>query len=78
MPIVTDMIKCFLDKKEAYQIRMLAYKRYHVPLPLEAPTKLHLRYIDRATANRGIQNQDDVNVVLRNITDVGVIKAREA
>ena len=27
------MIKCFLDKKEAYQVRMLAYKRYHVPLP---------------------------------------------
>lgn len=72
------MIKCFIDKKEAYQIRMLAYKRYQPPLPLNAPAKLHLLYVDRATKDRGIKNQEEVNVVLRNIKNVRVVVECEA
>lgn len=64
------MIKCFLDKKEAYQIRMLAYKRYKAPLPLQPPKKLYLLHVDRATANRGIKNQDEITAILQNYPGV--------
>ena len=57
---------------------MLAYKRYQPPLPLNAPAKLHLLYVDRATKDRGIKNQEEVNVVLRNIKDVRVVVECEA
>ena len=58
------MIKPFLDKREAYQMRMLAYKKFHAPLPLGVPKNLFLLYMDRKTANRGIKNQDEVLEIL--------------
>lgn len=58
------MIKPFIDKREAYQMRMLAYKKFHAPLPLGVPKNLFLLYMDRKTANRGIKNQDEVLEIL--------------
>ena len=67
---MTDMINCFANKKEAYQIRMLAYKRFNAPIPLEPPKLLYLLYVDRATKNRGIRNQDEVIAYLKNFKGV--------
>ena len=72
VPIITDMIKCFIHKKEAYQIRLLAYKRYRAPLPLSPPDKLHLRFVDRKTRNRGMINQDEILSILQNTNDVNI------
>ena len=58
------MIRPFLSKREAYQMRMLAYKKFHAPLPLGVPKNLFLLYMDRKTANRGIKNQDEVLEIL--------------
>ena len=58
------MIKAFIDKREAYQMRMLAYKKFHAPLPLGVPKNLFLLYMDRKTANRGIKNQDEILEIL--------------
>lgn len=58
------MIKPFIDKREAYQMRMLAYKKFHAPLPLGVPKNLFLLYMDRKTANRGIKNQDEILEIL--------------
>ena len=66
------MIKCSVDKKEAYQIRLLAYKRYGAPLPLQPPAKLHLRYVDRKTRDRGIKNQEEIMEILQTTNDVRV------
>lgn len=66
------MIKCFIDKKEAYQIRLLAYKRYRAPLPLYPPAKLHLRFVDRNTRDRGMINQAEIVSILQNTNDVCV------
>ena len=60
VPIVTDMVKCFLSKKEPYEIRMLAYKRYQAPLPLQPPQKLNLLFVDRGTTTRGIYNHEEI------------------
>lgn len=49
---------------------MLAYKRYKAPLPLQPPKKLYLLHVDRATANRGIKNQDEITVILQNYPGV--------
>lgn len=68
------MIKCFLDPKEAYQMRMLSYKRFKAPLPMAPPKKLYLLFVDRATANRGIKNLEEILVILRNCTEVGLIE----
>lgn len=65
IPIVTDMDNCFIDKKEANQIRILAYKRYRPYLPVTAPSKLALRFIDRSTANRGISNLAEIIELLQ-------------
>ena len=45
-------------------MRMLAYKKFHAPLPLGVPKNLFLLYMDRKTANRGIKNQDEVLEIL--------------
>lgn len=58
------MIRPFLSKREAYQMRMLAYKKFHAPLPLGVPKNLFLLYMDRKTANRGIKNQDEILEIL--------------
>ena len=58
------MIRPFLSKREAYQLRMLAYKKVHAPGPLGVPKNLFLLYMDRKTANRGIKNQDEVLEIL--------------
>ena len=60
VPIVTDMTKCFMHKKEAYEIRMLAYKRYQAPLPLHSPKKLYFLFVDRGTVTRGIYNHEEI------------------
>ena len=62
-----------LDKREAYQMRMLAYKKFHVPLPLEAPKKLYLLYVDRKTADRGIKNQDEILEILSSYPGVCIL-----
>ena len=67
------MNKPFIDKKEAYQIKLLAYKRYRAPLPLSSPAKLHLRFVDRSTKDRGIQNQDEIVEILKNMPDVRIM-----
>ena len=64
------MNKPFLNKKEAYQIKLLAYKRYNTPLPLTAPAKLHVRFVDRSTKDRGIQNQEEIIEILKHIPEV--------
>ena len=66
------MNKPFLNKKEAYQIKLLAYKRYNTPLPLTAPAKLHVRFVDRSTKDRGIQNQEEIIEILKQIPDVSL------
>ena len=67
------MIKPFIDKREAYQMRMLAYKKFHVPLPLEAPKNLYLLYVDRKTADRGIKNQDEILEILSSYPGVCIL-----
>ena len=66
------MIKPFLDKREAYEMRMLAYKKFKAPLPLEAPEKLFLLYMDRKTVDRGIKNQDEILEILSSYPGVGI------
>ena len=73
VPIVTDMIKCFIDRREAYQIRILAYKRFYAPLPLAVPKLLRLRFLDRRTPTRGIKNQEEVIQALRDYNGVSVV-----
>lgn len=73
MPIIRDMDKCFLDKKEANQIRMLAYKRYRPYLPTTSPSKLALRFIDRSTPNRGIKNLAEIVELLKHVNGVSSV-----
>lgn len=75
VPITTDMVNCFLNRQEAYQIRMLAYKRFNVPIPTEPPKQLYLLFIDRATKNRGIRNQMEVIAYLKNYTGVWFVRS---
>lgn len=67
------MYDSFVHINEPLLMKVLAYKHFHIPLRITAPSKLDVLYLNRNDGRRGIQNAEMLLQSMTNHTDVNVV-----